>query len=185
MFVAGTSRLEIKGTKAYLKTDYKINKNLSLVGTGALGTRAYNQIFALIQNHPEVTTIVEGHISGSIHDDINMQTGRLIRKAGLATHLESTSNISSGGVDLFCSGKTRTMEDGAKVGVHSWSGDGVEAGELPTDSPLHKNQIDYFTEMLGSPDGEDFYFYTINAASAEDIYPMTRSEMIKYKLLEK
>ena len=183
MFVAGTSRLEIKGTKAYLKTDYKINKNLSLVGTGALGTRAYNQIFDLIQNHPEVTTIVEGHISGSIHDDINMQTGRLVRKAGLSTHITKNSNISSGGVDLFCSGIIRTMEDGAKVGVHSWAGDGVEAGKLPKDSPLHKNQIDYFTEMLGSPAGEEFYFYTIDAAPAAGMHQMNRAEMQEYQLL--
>jgi len=183
VFSGGSSRIRIEGTKAYLETDYVITEDISIKGTGGLGTRAYNQIFDLIQNHPEVTTIVEGHISGSIHDDINMQTGRLIRKAGLSTHITSNSNISSGGVDLFCSGKKRTMEDGAKVGVHSWSGDGVEAGELPKDSPLHKNQIDYFTEMLGSPTGEEFYFYTIHAASAADIYQMSRAEMQAYKLL--
>ena len=185
MFSAGSSRIRVEGTKAYLETDYHINEQVSIKGAGGLGTRAYNQIFDIIQNHPEVTTIVEGHISGSIHDDINMQTGRLIRKAGLATHITKDSDISSGGVDLFCSGKIRTMEDGAKVGVHSWSGDDVEAGELPIDSPLHKNQIDYFTEMLGSPIGKEFYFYTINAAPADDIYQMDRAEMEAYMLLTK
>jgi len=183
LITGGTSRIEIKGAKAYLNTDYRINEKLVL--SGGLGTRAYNQIFDLAHNHPEVKTLVEGHISGSIHDDINMQTGRLVRKHKLATHITKTSDIASGGVDLFCSGIKRTMEDGAKVGVHSWSDDeGIEAGDLPTDSKLHTNQIDYFNEMLGSPIGKEFYFYTINAAPANGIYQMNRSEMEAYNLLK-
>jgi len=182
MFRAGTSHIKIKDSKAYLKTDYRISDIIVL--SGGLGTRAYNQIFDLTHSHPEVKTLVEGHISGSVHDDINMQTGRLVRKFGLETHITKTSDIASGGVDLFCSGKKRTMEDGAKVGVHSWSDEkGTEAGELPTGSKLHRDQINYFTEMLGSPVGKDFYFYTINAAPADDIYQMSRAEMEAYTLL--
>jgi hypothetical protein len=183
MLIGGTSRITVEGSKAYLNTDYKINDTISIKGTGALGTRAYNQIFDLIHNHPEVKTLVEGHISGSIHDDINMQTGRLVRKAKLATHLTKESDISSGGVDLFCAGSKRTMKDGAKVGVHSWSGDGIEAGDLSEDSPLHDNQIAYFSEMLGDPTGKEFYFYTIHAAPAGEIYQMSRAEMESFQLL--
>jgi hypothetical protein len=183
MFNAGTSQIEIKGFKAYLNTDYRINEKLLLFG--GLGTRAYNQIFDLVHHHPEVKTLVEGHISGSINDDINMQTGRLVRKHKLALHITKTSDIASGGVDLFCSGIKRTMEDGAKVGVHSWSDEkGTEAGKLPIDSKLHLAQINYFTEMLGSPIGKKFYFYTINAAPADGIYQMNRAEMKAYNLLK-
>ncbi len=181
MFVGGTSRIDIIDDKAYLNTEHKIDDNFFL--SGGLGTRAYNQIFDLIKNNPEVTTIVEKQVSGSIHDDINMQTGRLIRNAGLFTHVESDSDIASGGVDLFCSGKQRTMEDGAKLGVHSWSGNGVEAGELSVNDPLHDDQIAYFTEMLGSPIGEEFYFFTINSAIANDIHYMTTDEIEEYKIL--
>ena len=182
MFVAGSSRINVQGKNAYLETDYRLNKHLS-VG-GGLGTRAYNQIFDLHLNHPEVTTIVEKRISGSLHDDINMQTGRLIRKYGLNTHLTSTSDIASGGVDLFCSGKKRSKEPGAKLGVHSWSSEDVaNASDLPESSPLHQNQIDYFTEMLGTPTGKEFYFYTINAAPANQIHQMNEAEIAEYHLL--
>jgi hypothetical protein len=182
MFVAGSSRINVQGKNAYLETDYRLNKHLS-VG-GGLGTRAYNQIFDLHLNHPEITTIVEKRISGSLHDDINMQTGRLIRKYGLNTHLTSTSDIASGGVDLFCSGKKRSKEAGAKLGVHSWSSEDVaNASDLPESSPLHQNQIDYFTEMLGTPTGKEFYFYTINAAPANQIHQMNEAEIAEYHLL--
>jgi len=184
MFGAGTSRLNIKGDKAYINTEYKVNESTML--RGGLGARAYNQIFDLIRQHPEVKILVEGKISGSIHDAVNMQTGRLIRKAGLTTHIGKDSTIASGGVDMFCSGLKRTMEDGAKVGVHSWSDEeGTEAGNLPEDSPLHKDQIDYFTEMLGSPVGKEFYFYTIHAAPAGKIYQMNRAEMESFQMLTK
>jgi hypothetical protein len=181
MFLGGTSRIDIDGDMAYLNTEYYLKDDFYLLG--GLGTRTYNQIFDLIQSHPKITTIVEQNISGSIHDDINMKTGRLIRKHGLFTHLQSRSDIASGGVDLFCSGLKRTMENGAKLGVHSWSGDGVEAGELPVDSPLHDDQIAYFNDMLGEPMGEEFYFFTINAASSDDIHEMSTHEIEYYHLL--
>jgi uncharacterized Zn ribbon protein len=181
MFVGGTSHIDLSNGKAYINTEIQLNDNLLL--SGGLGTRAYNQIFDLIVNNPEITTVVLGEISGSVHDDINMQTGRLIRKAELSTHVESTGDIASGGVDLFCSGKKRTTEEGAKFGVHSWSGDDVEAGNLPVDSPLHNDQITYFNEMLGSPIGKDFYFFTINAAPADGIYQMSNAELTSFGLL--
>ncbi|MCU7890364.1 MAG: hypothetical protein KZQ78_01635 [Candidatus Thiodiazotropha sp. (ex Ustalcina ferruginea)] len=183
MIVAGTSNIEIVGDKAFLDTEFQLGENLRL--SGGLGTRTYNQVYDLVKNHPEVMTIVEGDISGSIHDDMNMQTGRLIRKSGLSTHLLSNSDIASGAVDLFCSGNQRTMEDGAVFGVHSWSDteEGIEAGSLPVDSPLHNAQIVYFNEMLGEPIGKDFYFFTINAAPAGEIYYMSRSEIESFGIL--
>ncbi len=183
MITGGTSQVEIDGERAYLDTEFQLGENLRL--SGGLGTRAYNQIFDLVSDHPEVTTIVEGTISGSIHDDINMQTGRLIRKSGLSTHLTSTSDIASGAVDLFCSGNQRTMEEGAMFGVHSWSDseNGIEAADLPADSPLHNAQITYFNEMLGEPIGKDFYFFTIYAAPADDIYLMSRAEIASFGII--
>ncbi|MCB1754624.1 MAG: hypothetical protein KDJ38_03825 [Gammaproteobacteria bacterium] len=180
MFSGGTSVLEVNGDTAHLNTEIVIDDNFMI--SGGLGTRAYNQVFDL-QNNPQVTMLELGQISGSIHDDINMQTGRLVRQQGLNTHVTSTSEIASGGVDLFCSGNKRTMEDGAKLGVHSWTDGKTEAGELPVDSPLHNNQIAYFTEMLGEPQGREFYFFTINAAPASEIYLMSWQEIEQFGIL--
>ena len=189
LFVGGASRIDIKNGIAYLNTIVEIDKNTALYG--ALGTRTYNQIFDLITNHPEIATLVEGQISGSIHDEINVQTACLIRKSGLNIHLQSTSDISSGGVDLFISGNRRTMDDGAIVGVHSWAlgiddeADYIEGFNLVMNDPLHFTDIGvpFTTEMLGENFGKEFYFFTVYAAPAADIYQMSRSELEKFGIL--
>ena len=70
-----------------------------------LGTEVSdNQILEINADYPSVETIVLGSIDGSVNDDVNVETGRLIREAGYTAHLKSDSEIYSGGVDLFCSG---------------------------------------------------------------------------------
>jgi hypothetical protein len=158
---------------------------------GALGTRTYNQVIDLLTNHPEVDTIVEVNVPGSINDEVNMKTGRLIREHGLFTKVPPNGHIASGGVDLFCAGIVRTIGKGARVGVHSWEGDdGKAAADYPDADPAHNDQISYFNTMLGTPQGRDFYFYTITAAKADnkpdytptDMHYMTVEEIAKWKL---
>jgi hypothetical protein len=159
---AGTSTLKVKGNEAFLDGD--------------LGTITYVQIKDLIANHPKVKTLVLGTISGSVNDAVNMHTGRLIREAGLTTKVLKNSNIASGGVDLFCSGKKRIVTKGAKIGVHSWDSGDFEGKDLPKDHPAHQYQIAYFTMCLGEK-GESFYFYTLEAAPAGGIHWMNENEL--------
>ena len=95
--------------------------------------------------------------------------------------------IASGGVSLFLSGKTRTVEQGAHVGVHSWTHcwsdteDGPmqckQAIDHPKDDPGHRLHGDYILEMLGS---RDFYWFSISAAPAKQIHWMTPEELEEY-----
>ena len=71
-------------------------------------------------------------IRGSLDDKINMHTGRLIREHGFTTKVLSDSRIASGGVDLFCAGEKRIIEQGAEIGVHSWCCAGED--DLPATS---------------------------------------------------
>lgn len=166
----GTSVIEVIGNKATVNGD--------------LGTKTYIQISDLINNHPEVTTLVLQQIRGSDNDAINMHTGRLVRNAQLTTMVEATSDINSGGVDLYAAGAQRIYTEGAKVGVHSWSdSDGTSADELGRDHPDHGAQLTYFREMLGAELGPEFYFFTIESAPADSIYLMTKAELDKYLLI--
>ena len=158
----GSSTLEIKNGEAYLN--------------GNLGTLTYRQIKDLISEHPEVKTIVFEDVPGSINDAVNMHTGRLIHQAGLTIKVPYYGEIASGGVDLFCAGKNRIIEKGAKLGIHSWSGGSFDADDLPKDHPAHQYQIAYFTMCLGEK-GKDFYFHTLEVAHAKDIHWMSESEV--------
>ena len=170
----GDTTLDIKGNEVYLN--------------GTLGTNAYVQFKDLIENHPEVTTIVLENVPGSINDAVNMHTGRIIREAGLNTKVLADSEIASGGVDLFCAGKQRIVTSGARLGIHSWGGDGISAGELAKDHPAHQHQIEYFTMCLGTQKGPAFYFRTLEAAPASEIHWMDDTEIketIATQVLEK
>ncbi len=164
----GDTTLEIKGTQVFLN--------------GTLGTKSYKQFKDLITEHPEVKTIVLQNVPGSVNDAVNMHTGRIIREAGLKTKVLVDSQISSGGVDLFCAGKERSITQGAQLGIHSWGGGGLSADDLPKDHPAHQYQIAYFTMCLGKEIGSDFYFRTLEAAPAGDMHWMDWEEIKKWNV---
>lgn len=149
---------------------------------GTLGARSLMQLTRLITRFPRVHTLVLQDVPGSLNDEANLEAGRRVRMAGLATHVTATSGIYSGGVDLFCAGHTRTVTPGAKLGVHSWSDGTTSADMLPASHPQHQAQVAYFTTMLGAEDGPAFYWFTIEAAPFDGIHVMTAAEIEQYKL---
>lgn len=150
---------------------------------GIISKDTIRQVKELISNYPQVKTIVMQNVDGSIDDESNLIASRLVREAGLNTYVPADGSIASGGTDFFCAGVKRNIEDGAEIGVHSWGGDDIQnATSLPKDHEAHKPYIKYYEEME-LPDPEGFYFFTIYAADAENIYNMTRDELIKYGLI--
>lgn len=163
---AGSSRFELEENIARLNGD--------------LGSGTHAQVRYLIEHHPEIDTIVFEDVPGSVNDEVNVLTGRLIRGAGYTTVLGAGSVISSGGVDLFLAGKQRIVSEHARIGVHSWgdpSGE-IEPAALPRDHPAHAHQVSYFSEIMDN--GVEFYFYTLEAADFEDIHWMTRDEIERW-----
>ena len=63
----------------------------------------------LNKNYPTITTINFVAIPGSL-DQVNHETGRLIREAGYTTKIDSKGKVQGGGIDLFCAGKKRIIE---------------------------------------------------------------------------
>lgn len=135
-----------------------------------------------LKNHPETRIIILNIVPGSDDDDVNLKMAKTIRRHKLSTHLTQNSIIESGGIELFMGGVERTMERGAKVGVHSWSDDdeGYEAHELPKGHPDHKPYIKTY-QKLGIP--KSFYWFSINAAPADDMYFMSEEELERFDLL--
>ncbi len=164
----GASELLVEGNEALL--------------SGTLGSMTYEQVKNLIANHPEVKTITFTEVEGSVNDAANMHTGRIIREAGLNTRLLPDSEIASGGVDLFCAGVKRSIADGAKLGVHSWSDGVFDGSRYPEDHPVHQYQLAYFTKMLGAEHGSKFYYYTLSAAAADNIHWMSKAELQQWKI---
>lgn len=173
LFMQGCAGLEnyVDTTDAFVEGD-------TLYLSGTMNARTVDELESLLSEHHDLRRVEIGMIDGSVDDDMNLQAGLLIHEAGLDTHLLAESLIESGGVDIFCAGHKRTAERGAHVGVHAWAyADDSKSGfDLSEDDPDHQIYIDYF-EIVGCP--VDFYWYTLEAAPADDIHIMSDSELIE------
>ena len=160
------TRFEVRGEEIWMNEE--------------INSKTYDQFTQLIAENPQVTTLVEEIVPGSMDDDTMIKLAYFVREQGLNTHLLAHSQIDSGGVDLFLAGVERTMENGAHIGVHSWS-DGIrEAADFPKGAPEHEQNRKYIEEMLGN---DAFYWFTIYAAPSDGIYEMSETEIEQYGLL--
>lgn len=147
---------------------------------GEFNSQSYDQVVNVLEANPQIRQIVLTANAGSLDDETTFRLARYIRNHQLNTHLLGQSVIASGAVDLFLSGIERTIEKGARIGVHSWS-DGIrQASDFPPDHTDHKMNAEYVDTMLGS---DEFYWFTIRAAPAGSIYWMTEDEIRRYHLI--
>jgi len=145
-----------------------------------LNSKTFSQMQKIIAANPQVNTLVFTAMPGSIDDEVTFEMGRWLRAKELNTHLTAQSVIASGAVDLFLSGVNRTMENGAKLGVHSWSDGSKEAADFPQYAEEHILNKDYIVAM-NIP--EKFYWFTIYEAPADSMHWMNQEELQEYKLL--
>lgn len=169
----------------YEAADFKVSGRQAFMN-GVIDATTPERVKTLIDNHGNLKTIVMVEVPGSADDEANLKAARMVRKAGLNTHIPADGVIASGGVDFYLAGNMRTMDRGAKFGVHSWGGaddDGNElvAAEVPVDHKMHKLYLSYYREIGIS---DDFYWYTLKAAPAESIHWMTPAEIKKYRILK-
>lgn len=160
-------------------TTFEVRDN-ELWMNGEINSKTYDQFVAVLAENPQITTLVEEVVPGSLDDDTMIKLAYFLREKGLNTKLLAHSAIDSGGVDLFLAGVERTMERGAHIGVHSWS-DGVrDAADYAREAPEHEQNRKYIEDMLGN---DEFYWFTIYAAPADGIYEMKEAEIVEYGLL--
>ena len=159
-------RFDVEGTTAVM--------------TGDLTSRSPDKVAQLLEDNPDLEWIELLDCPGSMDDQAALKASRLIREAGINTRVPADGEIFSGAVDFFIAGVQREVVDGGIVGVHSWSDGSVEGSELPPEHSEHDLYEDYYEDMGVS---EDFYWFTLNAASSDDIHHMTRDELVEYSLV--
>lgn len=160
-------------------TEFSVDGD-KLLMSGEINSKTYDQFVDVMSENPQIKVLVEMDVPGSMDDETMIRLAYKVRALGLNTHLTSNSDIASGGVDLFLAGVERTMERGAKIGVHSWSDGNNDAKDYPRDAPEHEENRTYIEAMLGV---DDFYWFTIYAAPADSIKQMTLREISEYGLL--
>ncbi len=154
-------------------------KGDQIVASGTIDHTTLSAFEEVIDENPEVKTLVLQNIGGSVDDDANVVFSRVVREEGFDTVVPSNGLVASGGTDLFLAGNRRVLEPGACVGVHSWGGGGYIAAELPEGHPEHDRYLDYFDDIGVDP---DFYWFTLDAASEDEMHWMTASEANRFDM---
>lgn len=163
---AGDFTLHVVGDTAY--------------GNGSTDGNSVNYVLDVLNENPQISRLVLQTMPGTSDGKTNLRLAETLRRRGISTHLENRSIIASGAVDLFIAGETRTMECGAKIGVHSWR---TAPGKSP--ETLGKDQFAPDHESFLRKMGVDpaFYVFTREAAPPHDIHFMSMEEIKTYGLL--
>ena len=168
-----------RSAEFYFKPDQKNRDTIYM--KGVICSTTLKDIKAAFDNAPEVTTLVMEDVPGSIDDVINLEASKEIRNRGINTYIPENGMVASGGTDMFLAGKLRDAHDTAKFGVHSWGGENDSVAlDFPRDDEEHVKYLDYYREMEIP---EEFYWYTLEAAPADDIHWMTNDELAIYDVL--
>lgn len=161
----------------YTPVSFEITGNQAIM-TGVIDDTTPDEVLYLIEDHPNVDTIIMLDVEGSVDDEYNIEASLLIYEYSFTIIVPSNGVIASGGVDFFFAGAVRIIEPGGQLGVHSWAdSEGIDGDDLPRNHPDHFLYLDYFDAIGISP---DFYWFTLSAASPEDIHWMTAAEIQLY-----
>lgn len=135
------------------------------------------QFDRMMADFPQLSVIEMIDAPGTVHDIANLELGRRIRAAGLATHVPSHGSVRSGAVELFLAGARRTMEPGARFAVHAWLDEsGRQPGDFPPDHPAHRLYIDYYLEMgMNESEARAFYAMTNSVPHSQALWFGRRS----------
>ena len=151
---------------------------------GSIGPNALDVFNTLLRDYPAVKEIVMVVVPGG-ESRVGVEIGRALRAAKLNTRVVGDGTTISAGVDIFLAGRQRTVQNGAKVGVHSWleedNGRRIEGRSLPRNDPKHRLWLDYYRD-IEFPNYEEFYFFTLAAAPYTGVHIMTPEEITKWKI---
>lgn len=176
------------GNDNEIRTQYgifKIIDDSTIEMNGTIGNSTLNNFEEMIEDYPNLTTINIKEVPGSEDDETNLKVSKKVYDKSMSLHILDNGYIASGGTDFFLAGNSRSIGTNTMIGVHSWSDGTNEASSLPVGHENHQPYIDYYTSIgFSQSEAEDFYYFTINAAPANDIHWMTDGEIEEFKILK-
>ena len=121
---------------------------------------------------PQISALTFIDATGTINDLANLEVGRMIRAAGIATHVPAHGSVRSGAVELFLAGKQRTMEPGARFAVHAWRDErGRGPHDFAPEDPVNRLYTAYYEDMgMSAQDARAFYDMTNTAPHASALW---------------
>jgi hypothetical protein len=139
----------------------------------------------MLAAYPGIKRITMIECAGTVDDEANLDVARMIRHAGIDTHVPANGSVRSGGVELFMAGVRRTHDHGAEFGVHSWEDEeGHQAKDVPANDPVNREYVAYYQSVgLPADTARAFYAFT-NATPFDHIHYMTEMELVRFRITD-
>ncbi len=151
---------------------------------GIVDTPTPRQFAAMIKAWPGIRTLDLIDLPGTYDSDANLALARMVRKAGIDTHVPAGGSVRSGGVELWLAGAHRSADEGAEFAVHSWEDeDGREATDFAADAPEHKPFLAFYRDVGMSSDEANRFYALTNSVPFEQARYLGRSDMAALHLL--
>lgn len=178
-FVSGVPLEQVSGVATYGPFRVTDDTHASLVGI--TDSRSPAQFAAMLRDYPQLATLEMVECPGTFDDIANLELGRMIRSAGIATHVPKGGSVRSGAVELFVAGAGRSIDDGARFAVHAWEDDsGRQAGDYAPSAPENRKYLSYYRDMgMSAEEAEAFYAMT-NSVPFESARWLNSGEMRKW-----
>jgi hypothetical protein len=142
------------------------------------------QFAQMLLAHPGIRTLEMVECPGTSDDVANLRLGRMIRRAGIATHVPENGSVRSGAVELFLAGARRTAEPGAEFAVHAWlDADGKEPGDFAASDPVNQGYLAYYREMGMSAEQAQRFYAMTNSVPHDDARWLSEAEFAQYASL--
>lgn len=145
---------------------------------GLTGRSSPAHFAALLRDHPGINTLTMVEAPGTDDDRANLQVGRMIRAAGITTHVPDGGSVRSGAVELFLAGAERRIDDGAEFAVHSWIDiNGRQPSDFAADSRENRTYLDYYREMGMTPEQARAFYDMTNSVGFDGAKWLTAQDM--------
>ena len=138
----------------------------------------------MIKHFPAIKRIEMLDCDGSVDEEANLRLARMIRRAGISTHVPANGSVRSGAVELFLAGVTRTAHRNAEFIVHSWMDEyGRQANDYPANAPVHAEYLDYYTDMGVPPSTAKAFYELTNSVPFSEQLRLSRNDMARFQMV--
>ncbi len=139
---------------------------------------------AMLADYPGLRSLAIVECGGTVDDNANLALARMIRAAGIATHVPAQGSVRSGGVELFLAGVNRTADPGAEFIVHSWRDNyGREARDYAASDPVHAPYLSFYREVGMAPERARAFYALTNSVPNGGTRQLTLGELASFELL--
>jgi hypothetical protein len=148
---------------------------------GSIESETPAQFAAMLRAYPAIRQLDMVDCPGTGDDEANLALARMVRRAGIATHVPAGGSVRSGGVELFLAGAKRSAAPEAEFAVHSWlDEDGLEPDDYADSDPVNREYVDYYREMGMSADKAKAFYALTNSVAHDDALYLKPRDIAAY-----